>query len=347
MRAKKAIENLQKNHLISNIKTDRKKPFWNINLAYEVPKISAYIAKLTNEEIDLLKRIPNEGIKISRTTKLEEFGNTGAYYLASDLVRKKYLIESSNFFFKPIPYDEEFKKPIWIWLPNEIVTGLEDYPISPIEQIRKTENFNALRLFIDLYAEHFLKDNGGIDWRILHNDYLKKEIYQYAQYTILGFEYDGYQRINLSKANFVHNSNQDNNYCKNIFWPAFNLLKQLRLLSCIPHLIENNSDEAEIIHPYAIKKENSNPLEYDLFLNAHHAAFHLLNKGNYKFDQKDTISSEEPPYLTPVLSHQKNVQLIGIYRLKYKPKTSATAEWVKKNEVWKNYIEFYQNIRNN
>lgn len=45
-----------------------------------------YIAKLTNEEIDLLKRILNEGIKISRTTKLEEFGNTRAYYIASNLV---------------------------------------------------------------------------------------------------------------------------------------------------------------------------------------------------------------------------------------------------------------------
>lgn len=346
MRAKKAIENLQHNHLITNIKSDKKKPFWHINPAYEVPKTTAYIEKLTNKEVDLLKYIPNEGIKIPTYTKLKEFGNTQAHYIASDLVKKKYLIETNKYFFKPISHNEDFKKPIWIWLPNEIITGLKDYPISPIEQIRQTGNFNAIRLFIDLYAEHFLKDNGGIDWRILYESYSKQEIYNYAQYIILGFKRDTFA-VRPNKATFIHNPTNEKDHYKNIFWPALYLLEQLKLISCIPHLIENSSDTAEIIHPYAIKKEDSNLLEYELFLFSHHAALHLLNKGRYKFNQKDTIDSEEPPFLIPVLSHQKDVQLIGIFRLKYKPKTSATSEWIKKNQIWQDYIKVYQKIREN
>jgi hypothetical protein len=41
----------------------------------------------------------------------------------------------------------------WVWLPNTIVTSAAN-EIPPIERIRQSQNVAALRLFIDLYAEH-------------------------------------------------------------------------------------------------------------------------------------------------------------------------------------------------
>src|SRR5262249_14080265 len=51
--------------------------------------------------------------------------------------------------------------PLPVWLPNALVDGAAG-EVPPIELLRQTRNLSALRLFIELYAIHFLPNFGGV-----------------------------------------------------------------------------------------------------------------------------------------------------------------------------------------
>jgi len=54
----------------------------------------------------------------------------------------------------------------WIWLPNTIVTGASE-ETPPVEQIRQAQSFQALELFVRLYAVQCLAEDGGLRWDLI------------------------------------------------------------------------------------------------------------------------------------------------------------------------------------
>jgi hypothetical protein len=57
----------------------------------------------------------------------------------------------------PEPADPEL-----IWLPNTLVTGTTKGEEPPVKRLRATGDIETLRLLVDLYGAHNLRDDGGI-----------------------------------------------------------------------------------------------------------------------------------------------------------------------------------------
>jgi len=84
-------------------------------------------------------------------------------------------------------------------------------------------------------------------------------------------------------------------------------------------LLDGDDDEAEIIHPYAIR--GGEPAERELAATAELAAQTMLTEGQLAWSQ------DEGYHLVPVLNHIANATMVEVFRLKYRPHTTATAAW--------------------
>jgi hypothetical protein len=234
------------------------------------------------------------------------------------------------------------EEPDWIWLPNQIVVGTVG-EMPPVERIRQNQDVMALRLFVDLYHSQHLREDGGISSQIVWEAFERKRIGQQAQYVVWGFSCDrkwlnwnnqitGPHKIELTKKEKAAGASEGED-----FWRRFNLLVSLGLVEMIPHLMESESPEAEIIHPY--RTSNEDGIERDLCRAAHQAAWLMLTEGQQGYVE------DKGYYLAPVPAHIANVEMRGIFRLRYRPHTKATGAWWadlhSKGEV---YLQKYQGI---
>jgi hypothetical protein len=96
-------------------------------------------------------------------------------------------------------------------------------------------------------------------------------------------------------------------------------LTRLGLLEWVPHLLEGAGPEAEIIHP--LGDGGTEGLEDQLGAAAEEAAALMLTEGQHARAMKDDLR------LAPVPRHVAEVQLVGIARLRYRPRTRMTAAW--------------------
>ena len=101
-------------------------------------------------------------------------------------------------------------------------------------------------------------------------------------------------------------------------------------------LLDGDDDEAEIIHPYAMR--GGEPAEYELARSAHCAALPMVTDG-----QRDWAEQNGYKWLIPVQRHISNATLIEAYRLKYRPHTAATAAWyVLMQQTTAQYLDHYR-----
>jgi hypothetical protein len=104
------------------------------------------------------------------------------------------------------------------------------------------------------------------------------------------------------------------------FWAAVEVLIELGLIERVGLLLDGEDDEAEVIHPYGFLG-GENP-EKQLAQAAHRAGCSLL--ADWQIQSAKTKGYER---LVPVLRHVAHVCMREVYRLKYRPHTSATAAW--------------------
>jgi hypothetical protein len=87
----------------------------------------------------------------------------------------------------------------------------------------------------------------------------------------------------------------------------------------MPWLVESDLDDAELIHPVGLGK--SDGLEDCLGLAAHEAGASMLTPAQL------ALANDSHFAMVPVPRHIANVQLVGIARLRYRPRTKAAAAW--------------------
>lgn len=222
----------------------------------------------------------------------------------------------------------ELRSPEWIWLPNEFVTGAAD-EIPPLELLRQTQDVMALRLCVDLYFSQNLVEDGGISRRIASFAYDRFEIGHQGQYDIWGFK-RGLMHVSWNETTLPHKRDEsdltkeerDAGENEGIdFFRRTNLLTDISLVELIPHLVESDDDDAELIHPVWIENLDSESLESRLGLAAHKAGAAMLTKPQRSW------AASKGLFLVPVPRHFTRVQVIGIARLRYRPKTRLTSAW--------------------
>jgi hypothetical protein len=224
----------------------------------------------------------------------------------------------------------------WIWLPNAIVGGV-DGEQNPVDRIYTAHNLAALRLYIELYHAQDLPSVGGVNWSYLCEPYDRERIGERGKYVIWGFSSKGHLTASPS-APFIHLTGKIDKGTKRdagwpIFWDSLEILRLTGLVDLVGMVLTGDGREAKILHPYDI--ENGTDGERDIAYAAEEAAKELLDDGMAK--RADGL------LLLPAEKHLKNVQMVGILRLVYRAKTSATASWYDPTK-WENWLTKYREI---
>lgn len=208
-----------------------------------------------------------------------------------------------------------------IWLPNTVVTGTDSGEEPPLRWLR-SDDIWTLRLFVDLYHAHNLRDDGGVARGVLWNNYDKKQIGEQGIFNIWAFK-STTTELNWSADPFTkHKRRQKIVGQDHPVWSDIRRLEEYGLLSFVPHLWESDSAQAEIIHPYGIKGIGGEPIEINLGDAAHRAG--LFMGSEYQIQQ---AINEGYRHFAPIKKQYPNVQLFGMARLTYRPHTKRTSDW--------------------
>ena len=85
--------------------------------------------------------------------------------------------------------------------------------------------------------------------------------------------------------------------------------------------------------------DNGEPVERDLAEAAHRAGLAMVTRGQYEWACGELGGS---PWLVPVRRHITGATMVGIARLRYRPRTAATAAWFARAEDWRRMIDRYR-----
>jgi hypothetical protein len=235
----------------------------------------------------------------------------------------------------PIVYDAEAAaKPDWIWQPNTIIDGASG-ETAPVELVRQTQSAATLRLFIELYHAHALARDGGVDRRGIWQTFTRQTVGQRGPFIVYGFQQGKcwangdapfVRPFMTGERETIAGCDRTSDRGWPVFWGAWNRLVRLGLTEIVWHLVEANNDTAEIIHPYAIG--NGEAPEQRLADAAHAAGEAMLTDGQRASAEASGLR------LAPVLAHITEVQMVGIARLRYRPRTGATAAWFARMAEW-------------
>lgn len=208
-----------------------------------------------------------------------------------------------------------------MWLPNALVDGAAN-EVPPIELIRQTRNVQALRLLIELYAVQFLPIYGGVPREVLRAGFDRKNIGEQGPFVVWGFR-PAKQTAHEDLAGQFFTGQKKGGIdtgWHGVFWPAFRTLEDLGLIERIAMLCDGDDAEAEIIHPLGFR--GGEPAERELAKAARSCAEAMITESHIEWAMENQYY-----YLVPAWRHIANAALIEVFRLKYRPHTTATAAW--------------------
>lgn len=300
------------------------------------------LMKLAPDEVHVLSHIVFGGTTVPKTSSSSQWGSRRPFNVALTL-EKKGLVrgEGDQIFSKIFDYDLERE---WVWLPNALVTGAAA-EVPPLELLRQSGELLALRLLIDLYADHDLPEHGGINRFAISQSFQRTRVGQQGPFVVWGFSPDEFETHGFVPfvQSFMTNQfeqiaagrSRDTGWPK--FWHALDVLTRLGLVEFVPHIFEGSDSSSEIVHVYAM--DNGEEEERALAAAAYVAAESLLTTGQVEKTRENDL------WLVPALSPQlDNIQLFGIARLRYRPRTRATAAWLARRGDIENLIRRYELI---
>jgi hypothetical protein len=234
------------------------------------------------------------------------------------------------------PHDAEAAaKPDWIWLPNALVDGVAG-ETPPVELVRQTGSAPTLRLLVDLYGAQNLDEDGGIPARRIRQGYTRHKAGERGPYVVWGFVPDAERA--WPEAPFVaphltgerDETGQDTGWTG--FWACWRRLRGLGLVEVVAHLVDADTAEGEVIHPMALDGTGLG-VEREVARAATRAGLAMITPGQGKWAKEQGVVA-----LAPVLRHIEGVQMLGIARLRYRPRTSRTLAFAAREAEWREVI---------
>jgi len=219
-----------------------------------------------------------------------------------------------------------------IWLPNELVTGIEN-AVPPLERVRQTGDVLCLRLLIDFYFINSPVDDGGIPRDCVFQAYERKDISETGNMIVYGFDRNVFTCYPDHPVVEPHLLCNGNDRCQD-FWDRLYTLIDLGLISFVPFLVESEDKDSEFIHPLIDPYTG----DCELVERARYQAVEMIGEC-YQYE------AENFDYVVPVVLHRKNNTVAGIGFLKYRPKTSLTAAgYANIQELYKHWLEIYESV---
>jgi len=336
-RAGEAIQQLIKSGVVTKEETNSR-PRYVIADAREIPGCEGHSAHLADVEQWVLEFLDGESIQ-SVPAKDPARGNwptTRPREVVAGLMLKGLIEYTRKDGFKPARVlDAEQDKPDWIWLPNSIVVRAKQ-EVPPLERLRQRHDVDALRLFVELYHAQSLADDGGLHHRLVRQEFGRRKLaaaghlifYSFEPGSVVGPYQWPFARLSPEIVDAEP---------KNRIWDVWSSIRELGLLERVEHLVESPTEDGEIIHP--CPEETGTDTETALG----RAAFDFTyERGNEII--KGRMGNER---ILAVSDNFPNVQMVGIYRLRYRPHTRATAAWNAKEKTWQEWTASYkQNTQN-
>lgn len=223
-----------------------------------------------------------------------------------------------------------------LWLPSTLIQGLGENESSPLSKLVATQDILPLRILVELYSEQNLVADGGIDRRVLHDEYERQRVGERGKHVVWAFTPTGLR------------CGEDTDRWKRFHTEkgapgAFDTLFYLGLLSCIEHLTQSDSMDSEIVHALP-RLDRQGPLENETLVacTAFSAAWLLLTP-----DLRNKVESGplRNALMVPVKRHLTKVHCFGIFRLVHRPHTKLTAEWALQSQRRaETYVPLYRQL---
>lgn len=262
------------------------------------------------------------------------------YAIARGLARRGFLTDLGGQNFGLTPRRSE---PEWVWLPNALVDGVAG-ETPPLELVRQALSVDLLGLFVDLYAAHALPSNGGLDWRPgsgLWRSFERVKVGERGAYVVWGWKPEGYTSGSGRPpgwARYQGNSPEGVEADSKAFFGALRELERVGLIEYVAHLVEDpKHPDAQIIHP--IPDGNGEAWERAVSVAAEAAAVRMATPERVASARKSGCR-----IYAPVEARRKEAGVVGILRLRYKPKTKATAIWVQQAEALTEIVSRYDRL---
>ena len=227
-----------------------------------------------------------------------------------------------------------------IWLPNTLVTGTAKGEASPLKRLRSRGDIWALRLLIDLYHAQNLSADGGIGRNVLRHGYERKKYGERGHHVVWGFRAEQSWAMSHSSTKAFWDRQAAGDLEENPIWSAVGALKDMGLLTIVPHLVENTSHDCEPIHGFGWNGVGEE-VERQLGAAADDAGRYIIGEQRlYTAESVDGVDM-----LVPVWKTQTEVQMVGVYRLTYRPQTQLTADWLRRiHQKSSEWMEVYEKI---
>jgi hypothetical protein len=226
-----------------------------------------------------------------------------------------------------VPQPFEPPAPELAFLPNAFVTSAED-EAPPNERLRNRGDAGLFRLIVDLYHQHLAND-GGIEKNVLLKEYGRSNEAQIGPYKIAKFAPKGPMSAYLSHQTIAPHCSKkpDGKQDASIFWARLEALEDAGLIEWIPTLFEAPGLLAEPLFPLGIGDSNS--LEDQLGDLAHTAAASLVSRHwNLDHIPETPLLKRGETHLVPLPKAYDRAIMVGIARLRYRPHTQRTSEWL-------------------
>lgn len=229
----------------------------------------------------------------------------------------------------PLPSAE----PELVWLPNALVLGAVN-ETSPVERVRQTTDAMCLRLLVDLYSEQNLRDDGGVSRKVIYQKHERTKVGERGEYVVWGFKTEGLHYVSWnSRVTDPHHrepsaaekqANPNANPGGDFFKRLTNL-ERLGVIEWTHYLCESEDAGAEIIHPLRWPVSGAPRSQRELWDLEAWITVAACDAGLRLLGRPDGESVKG--YLVPVLRHVERVAVMGVARLRYRPRTRNTSAW--------------------
>ena len=197
-----------------------------------------------------------------------------------------------------------------IWLPNELIDGAGN-EIPPLTKLRETGNLDLLQKFIELYGIQDLDSDGGIPRSVVKSEYVRNMICPTGHFIVYGFSdektsayntgmFKGYEKKKDEKGNPGP-------------WTVLSPLREMGLIEHVRYMAESADHDAELIYPVNDKTEDAMLSLAEWFSESDASGFYREIEGAESFG------------IAP--NHITKATMVGVFRLKYRPKTGKTSRW--------------------
>lgn len=199
----------------------------------------------------------------------------------------------------------------FIWLPREIIEGAGN-ETPPVRRLRERGNALLLQKFIELYAVHDLTADGGLPRTLVRINYERATLGPCGVFVMYGFKSKDTTATSVGPLKSLAGIEDDDR--NKGAWVVLTPLYQMGLVETATYMAESHDYESELL--YQVNSEtNEAMIQLSCFLDL---------GGGQGFSRS---LDAHLPLAGLAVRDLKDATMVGVYRLRYRPKTAKTTVW--------------------